>query len=133
MKNSTNLQKKESTSVEGVERTRSGIVFSPATDIIETEHAIIVKTDMPGTSENAIDITLENDTLTLQSTVSPPHFDNASLAYREYKTGDYYRAFTLSDHIDREKISARYNDGVLTLTLPKMETAKPRQIKVTAG
>ena len=133
MSKSTSLQKKEATAVEGAERARSGMVFSPATDIIETEHDIIVKADMPGTTEKNIDITLENDTLTLQGKVTPPVFENVAHSYREYKVGDFYRAFTLSNHIDRDKIKAQYNDGVLTLTLPKVEAAKPRQIKVTAG
>lgn len=127
------LEKQESQAIEQSERIRSGKVFLPATDIIETDNEIIIRADMPGVNEKAIDITLENKVLTIQGCVdqeTPKHFQ---LAYSEYETGDYLRKFTLSDAVEQDKIKARYKEGVLEVTLPKAEKMKARQITVTSG
>ena len=126
----TSLQKKESAEVERVERTRSGRTFLPATDILENENEIIVMADMPGADEKSIDITLDNKQLTILGTVNPSVHPNMETVYSEYEMGDYYRAFTLSDTIAQDQIKARFQDGVLTLTLPKAEEAKSRKISV---
>jgi len=126
----TSLQKKESAEVERVERTRSGRTFLPATDILENENEIILMADMPGSDEKSIDITLENRQLTILGSVSPSLDSNMETVYSEYEIGDYYRAFTLSDTIDQSKIKASFQDGVLTLTLPKAEEAKSRKISI---
>ena len=128
------VQQKETQDVERVERTRSGRTFLPATDIVETENEIILYTDMPGVDEKSVDITLENRLLTIQGNVAVSE-DNEDLesVYTEFQVGDYYRSFTLSDEIDREKIQAKLKDGVLKLVLPKAETVKARKITVEAG
>ena len=128
------VQQKETQDVERVERTRSGRTFLPATDIVETENEIILYTDMPGVDEKSVDITLENGLLTIQGNVAVSE-DNEDLesVYTEFQVGDYYRSFTLSDEIDREKIQAKLKDGVLKLVLPKAETVKARKITVEAG
>ena len=126
----TSVQKKESENVNKTERTRSGKVFTPATDIVETPDHITLSVDMPGIDEKNIHITLENNVLTIRGDVIQDSPDNYNLLYSEYDNGDYYRSFTLSNKIDRDKIEAKYKNGVLRLYLPKAEELKPRQIKI---
>jgi len=126
----TSVQKKESENVNKTERTRSGKVFTPATDIVETPDHITLSVDMPGVDEKNIHITLENNVLTIRGDVIQDSPDNYNLLYSEYDNGDYYRSFTLSNKIDRDKIEAKYKNGVLRLYLPKAEELKPRQIKI---
>lgn len=132
-KEKTSLQKREAETMNSVERTRSGKVFVPAVDIFETDEAVVVVADMPGTTEKSIDITLEQHVLTIQAKVEPHIPDGFDLQYREYETGDYQRSFNLTDSIDRDKIDAAYANGVLTLQLPKIEPAKPKKIQVKIG
>jgi HSP20 family protein len=122
--------KQKSQDVEKVERTRSGRIFTPPTDILESENEIIVKADMPGTDKNSIDVTLEDNQLIIEACLCVQEHEGLEPAYTEYEAGDYYRAFSISDVIDREKITADYNEGVLTLTLPKVEKAKAKRVKI---
>ena len=126
------VQKKESQVIDKTERTRSGKLFVPATDIIETDNEILLTADMPGVDEKYIHVTLENNQLTIEGTVTEQSHGEHRLVYSEYEQGDFYRVFTINDMIDREKIRANYKDGVLQLTLPKAEKSKTRQITVHA-
>jgi HSP20 family molecular chaperone IbpA len=117
----------------GAERTRDRLAFVPRADVYETEDEIVVVADMPGVDENSVDITLEENVLTIDGYVEPEPPEGLSLAYAEYRVGDYARAFTLSDQIDRDGIEATVKDGVLRLRLPKAEAAKKRTIPITAG
>jgi HSP20 family molecular chaperone IbpA len=123
-------EKQEVETVDGAERTRARRAYVPRVDIYETDEAIVLLTDMPGVDEKSIDITLEKNVLTLNGYVEQETPDNYSLAYGEYQSGDYQRSFTLSDEIDREKIEATVNNGVLRLYLPKAGPAKTRKITV---
>ncbi len=114
------------------ERTRAGLVFVPQTDIYETDDAIYVVCDVPGVAEDSIDITLENNVLTINGYVHTHRPDGYQLSYAEYRVGDYQRRFTLSDEIDKDGIEASLKDGVLRLRLPKAKPAS-RKIKVTAA
>lgn len=115
------------------EQTRPGEVYSPATDIFETDEAITVLADMPGVKADALQIDLRDNVLTLTGRVGRPESSYESELLREYQTGTFYRQFTLSEQIDQAKIDAKLKDGVLRLELPKVERAKPRQIQVRAG
>ena len=126
----TNIQKKEKKDVDEVERTRSGRCFIPPTDIIDKEDRITVLADMPGVDQTSIDITLENNVLTIQGCVKEENPENYTLVHSEYQVGDYYRSFTLSDTIDQDKIKAKYENGILRLELPKAEKAKSRKIEI---
>ncbi len=126
----TQVQKKEKKDVDKVERTRSGRCFIPPTDIIDKEDRITVLADMPGVEQTSIDITLENNVLTIQGCVKEENPENYSLVHSEYQVGDYYRSFTLSDTIDQDKIKAKYENGILRLELPKAEKAKSRKIEI---
>ncbi|MBN2010751.1 Hsp20/alpha crystallin family protein [candidate division KSB1 bacterium] len=128
--NEKTIQKKETENIQKTERTRSGRVFTPATDIIETNNDIVLLADMPGLTKENIDVKLENNQLTIQGYVNPEIPKEYLLSYSEYDVGDYYRAFTLSDTIDQGKIEAEYKNGLLLLRLPKAEKAKSRQIAV---
>ena len=117
----------------GAERTRDRLAFVPRVDIYETDEAIHVVADMPGVDENSLDITLEKGVLTLNGTVEPAAPEGYSLAYAEYRVGDYTRSFSLSNEIDQEAIEATLKDGVLRLTLHKLTEAQTRRIAVKAG
>lgn len=126
----TQVQKKEKKDMDKVESTRSGRCFIPPTDIIDKEDRITVLADMPGVEQTSIDITLENNVLTIQGCVKEENPENYSLVHSEYQVGDYYRSFTLSDTIDQDKIKAKYENGILRLELPKAEKAKSRKIEI---
>lgn len=127
-----NIQKKEAQQVERVERTRATRVYTPDVDIIERKDDILVLADMPGVDENSVDVTLEKNLVTIYGRVQPEVPEGGTAVYVEYGIGDYERAFTLSDEIDREKIRATVKNGTLRLLLPKAEVAKTRKIQVTA-
>ena len=117
----------------GAERTRDRLAFVPRADVYETDEGITVVADMPGIDENCIDITLEQNVLTINGYVELEQPEGLNLAYAEYQVGDYQRAFTLSDQIDREGIGAVVKDGVLRLYLPKVTEAQRRKIAIKAG
>lgn len=115
------------------ESTRPGRVFVPAVDILENEEEILILADMPGVTSKSVDIDLRESVLTIQGRISPVEGEKEVTVYREFDWGDYLRQFTLSDAIDQEKITAKMDQGVLRLTLPKAEKRKPQKIQVTAG
>jgi HSP20 family protein len=117
----------------GAERTRDRLAFVPRADIYETEAAITIVADVPGVDENSVDITLENDVLTINGYVEQVEPDGRRLAYAEYQVGDYQRAFSLSDQIDQDGIEATVKDGVLRLFLPKVKEARVRKIAIKAA
>ncbi len=111
------------------ESTRNVPVFVPAVDIYESENALTLVADLPGVPMENVDIDLDSDQLTMRGTI-PAQDEKGKVIFREYTAGDYYRQFTLSSDIDREKIQASMKDGVLKLVLPKAEAAKPRKITI---
>ena len=112
------------------EQTKPGPVFTPSVDIFETEKAITLLADMPGVKAADLTVDLRDDTLTLIGEVSPGAKTPGEKVYEEYATGRYYRQFSLPEVIAQEKIDANLKDGVLRLTLPKVEKATPRRIEV---
>lgn len=115
------------------EQTKPGLVFTPAVDIFETEHEITVLADMPGVKADDLTIDLRENILTLLGEVAPFEGPDEEDIFVEYEVGKYYRQFTLSEMIDQSKIDAQLKDGVLRLTLPKVEKATPRKITVKAA
>jgi HSP20 family protein len=112
------------------ERTRNRKVYSPFTDIIDTGAEILVVADLPGADENCVDVTLEKNMLTINAYPPQEQVEKYSLEYGEYGIGDFERKFTLSEDIDRERIEAKFKNGVLTLHLPKAGPAKAHKIAV---
>ena len=130
-KESKALQVKEKARVTTpAEQTRPGLVFTPAVDIFETEKEITLLADMPGVKSGDLIIDLRENVLSLEGDVKSPEGTEEIDIIREYRTGKYYRQFTLSQVIDQAKIDAELKDGVLRLRLPKVEAAMPRRIAV---
>jgi len=112
------------------ESLRNRPVFIPQVDIVESKDLIMLIADMPGVDEQGIDINLERDVLTINGTVEAPFRKDYRVIHAEYHVGDYRRSFTLTDAIDHNKIEASVKNGVLRLSLPKAEKAKPKKIAV---
>ncbi|NLT24232.1 MAG: Hsp20/alpha crystallin family protein [Syntrophorhabdus sp.] len=112
------------------EQTRPGLAFTPAVDIFETDKEITLLADMPGVKAEDLLVDLHENVLTLDGNVRPPECSGEVDVFREYRTGKYYRQFTLSEIIDQAEIKAGLQDGVLRLTLPKVKAATPRRITV---
>jgi HSP20 family protein len=127
------ISAKTETKSTGVERTRDSRTYIPSVDIYETNENLFLLADMPGTDESRVNITLEKDILTIEAGVDENIYSQRKATYAEYGIGDYYRQFTLSDEIDREKIEASMKDGVLKVVLPKSEPVKTRKIAIQAG
>jgi HSP20 family molecular chaperone IbpA len=115
------------------EQTKPGPVFTPAVDIFETQKEITLLADLPGVKSDNLNIDLRDNILTLTGDVSAWEEAEENDLLIEYEIGRYYRQFTLSEVIDQDKIDAQLNDGILRLTLPKVEKATPRKISVKAG
>ena len=128
------LQETEKQEVQesGAERTRERPAFIPRSDIYELDNEIVVVADMPGVDADSVEITLERNTLTINGYVKPTEVAGYSLAYAEYREGDYQRSFSLSNEIDQSKIEAQMKDGVLHLHLPKVGPTT-RKIAVKTG
>jgi HSP20 family protein len=115
------------------ETMRPGPVFIPAVDIVEDQNEITVLAEMPGVDGKQVDIDLRENRLTIQGHVELPEGEREVSVYREFNYGDYFRQFTLSNVIDQAKITARIENGVLRLVLPKSAKAKPQKIQVASG
>ena len=108
--------------------------WSPAVDILETDSELIFKVDAAGVSQKDIDVQLENGTMTLKGERTFEKDDKVKGYHRiERSYGAFARSFTLPDTVDPEGVRADYASGVLTITLPKRELAKPRAIKVNVN
>lgn len=130
-KESKALQPKEKAEVTSpAEQTKAGLLFTPAVDIFETDNEITVLADMPGVTAENLNIDLKDNILSLDGDVKDSEGSEEVDIVKEYRTGKYYRQFTLSQVIDQGKIDAELKDGVLRLNLPKIVAATPRKITV---
>src|SRR2546430_655335 len=108
--------------------------WAPAVDIYETEHELVVKADLPDIDSKDLDIRVENNVLTIrgerkfEKKVNEENYLRVERAY-----GSFARSFTLANTVNSDAIKAEYQNGVLTLTIPKREEAKPKQIKVNVN
>jgi len=115
------------------EQTTPGVVFTPLVDIFETEKTITLLADLPGVKADRLNIDLRDNVITIIGDISPAEGKDEEDLVVEYETGRYYRQFTLSEVVDQNKIDAKLADGVLRLTLPKVEKATPRKIAIKAA
>jgi len=123
------MAKRQETSPATREETRSsGRVMIPAVDIYEAEDHLTLLADMPGVDKEGLDINLEKGVLTINGEVRMANRGTSLL--REFSSANYYRQFKLSEHIDADKPTAALVNGVLTLRIPKAESAKPRRIEI---
>lgn len=109
---------------------RQGREFAPATDIYETESGVTLQVDLPGHDPKAIEVKVEKGVLTLRSERKADPAAKESTRRLERGFGVYTRSFKLPDTVDATNVQARYESGVLTLTMPRKEEAKPRVIEV---
>ena len=105
-------------------------VFMPTADIYETNDALTVILEMPGVEKNNVDVRVEDDVLRVTGQLDLSKYKGLAPLYTEYNIGNYARNFRLSNKINQNKIAAELKDGVLWLTLPKAEEAKPRTIEI---
>ena len=106
----------------------------PAINVSEDAESVYVRAELPGLEAANLDITMENDTLTISGERKKP-VDEEGVSYhrREREWGSFRRSFSLTTRIDADKVHARHEDGILTVILPKSAEAKPRQIAIQAG
>lgn len=110
------------------EATRDQHYISPAVDIFETEDALTLVADMPGVEKDKLDIDVDQGILSI--TAATGKVADGQAIYREFRPRGYYRQFRLLEDFDADKAEAELNNGVLTLRLPKAESAKPKKIVV---
>lgn len=103
---------------------------TPRATVYETPDAVLLELEMPGVSRDSIDITLERDELTITGQRRTENFDGAEVLHRERLPYSFRRSFVLSDSIDGARITARCENGILFLNLPKSEDLKPRKIAI---
>jgi len=110
---------------------RTGRPWSPAVDIFETENELVLKADLPDVELKDIDVRIENQTLSLKGERRFEQEENTKGFHRiERQYGGFVRSFAIPATVETDKVGADYRNGVLTVTLPKKEAAKPRQVKV---
>jgi HSP20 family protein len=109
--------------------------WAPAVDIFETEHELVVRADLPGVNPQDLDIRVESNILTIRGErkfdSNKGNEENYLRVERAY--GAFSRSFSLANSVKSDAIKADYQNGVLTLSIPKREEAKPKQIKVNVG
>jgi len=109
----------------------SSDTWSPSLDLSQDDDNFVVALDAPGLSKEAFHVSLEDGVLTISGERRFPEVkEEDNVLRRERFSGSFSRSLTLPAAVDSEKVSAAYTDGVLTITLPRSEAAKPRQIQI---
>jgi HSP20 family protein len=126
------LTQKDKTDQVAPETTRGGTHFTPRVDIFETADELVLLGDIPGVQPEDVDLRFERGELILHGKLNVRH-PGETFLLEEYDEGDFYRVFSIHESIDASRISAECKNGVLTVHLPKVEAAKPKQIKINAG
>jgi HSP20 family protein len=106
------------------------MLFNPSIDIYETAEGLVLYADLPGVTNEGLDLQIQDNRLALFGRVRNNH-DGRAVLHEEYKVGDFLRSFILSDEVDHENISARLNNGVLRVELPRTQRSEPRRIQVS--
>ena len=125
------IQEKKAVQPHG-ETTKTDTYFAPHVDILETEQEAVALADGPGVAPDGIDLSLEDNILTIQAHREPPNH-LGQLILEEYETGHYMRRFTVAETIDQDKIEAALVNGVLKIRLPKVGPGQPKKIEVKIG
>ena len=105
----------------------------PPVDVFENDNAITLLADLPGVTREQLQVRVDGDTLVLEATATPQGPQDLQLVHGEAQCPTYRRQFTLSRELDTARVEAQLRDGVLKLTIPKAEEARPRRIQVQAG
>jgi HSP20 family protein len=112
------------------ERRTSEQFLAPAASLVENDDGYTLQVEMPGVNKQGLEISFENNELTLTGRRSLPAIDGTEI-HRESRRENFRRTFELDPSIDADKISAKIDQGIVTLTLPKAEKVKPRTIAVS--
>ncbi len=126
---SLEVQQKKEVVTKG-EKTVPARFYVPSTDIYETDDALNVVMEVPGVGRDNIEVKLEDNELTVEARIDFANYEGMDPLYTEYNVGHFARSFSLSQLIDRNNITANLADGVLTLTLKKVQQAQPRRIEI---
>jgi HSP20 family protein len=122
--------KREEQGVQKAQTPETDTIYAPDVDICEDSQRIRLVADMPGVDQKSVDVTVENNVLTIKGQARVDVPEGYELVGQEYGVGKYRRDFTLSDAIDAEGIKARVQHGILEVTIPKREEVKTRKIKI---
>lgn len=105
-------------------------VFMPSVDIYDSDEGLVLLADLPGVTIESLEIQVQDNRLTLYGRVNPTVPVEAQLLHQEFEWGDFLRSFILSDEVDHERITAKLNNGVLEVVLPRAAKTEPRRIQV---
>ncbi|MFP3646159.1 Hsp20/alpha crystallin family protein [Paraburkholderia sp. SIMBA_054] len=112
---------------------RRRVALTPAVDIFEDAHAVTLWADLPGVSKEKLDINVHDGSLTIEAESMVPVPPNLALSHAEVRAPYFSRRFNVSEDFDTSRIEASLKDGVLKLTIPRRDEAKPRRIEVRTG
>jgi HSP20 family protein len=108
--------------------------WAPGVDVVETKDEVVVRAEVPGMTKEDISVTLQDNVLTLRGEKKQEQAENGATYHRvERMYGSFVRSFTLPTVVQADKVKAAYKDGVLTITLPKAEEVKPKEISITVN
>jgi HSP20 family protein len=114
-----------------------GAYWTPTMDAWETEHAFVVQLDLPGLTPDQVDVNFDRNTLTVRgsrgATIPSVEKGEVRVFFAERAPGAFSRSIRFPQYVESTKIEASFADGVLTITVPKAETAKPRKIEIAAN
>lgn len=123
----TQENKKEVTEkVSDKENHPSARVYSPNVDVLETEEDLLFRVEMPGVDQSSVEISIEKDQLILEGKFLPPPEARGQVRLAEYREGNYFRKFSIGKAIQSDKAIAKMKNGILELTIPKMEPKKTK-------
>jgi HSP20 family protein len=108
-------------------------MWAPLVDVSENENELTVRLDLPGVDRDSVDVQLTGDTLTIRGERCFERREGEGYVHLERPYGTFQRTFNLSVPVQADDVNAAYKDGVLTVTLPKQEAVKPRQIQIQAN
>lgn len=114
---------------EDAERPETGVML-PAVDVVEDSYGITLYADLPGVPKDKLRVRVDADALSIEGEISLPLAADMEASHVEIQPPRYQRTFTLGKELDSEKVSAEFRHGVLKLSIPKLEHAKPRKIEV---
>jgi HSP20 family molecular chaperone IbpA len=117
---------------EATTQAQSRLWFTPRFDLYEDDDGYVLIGDLPGVEPHNLDVTYENQEVTIHGKVNPRHTDGQCFS-EEYGVGDFHRSFNVGEVVEASLINAELSNGVLTVRLPKRAEARLRKIKVTAG
>ncbi len=124
-------EKQEVSSTAAEQLRHSGTAFRPDVDIYASEDEVVFTVDLPGVAKGDVSIEVD-ETNTLSIRAKNSHKEPENPVIRQYRVGDYYRAFQISEDYDKDRINAAMENGLLEISIPKKESAKPRRIEITA-